>query len=151
MVVIAQGQCGQPTLMTFLWTQVPQQLQSPAPTTPPSLLLCPQKSPPRWHGAPPLQPPRTPKQGGQISPTSPPSGRTSAAETERVQTCALTLRDVFFSPRDPLRCNSPDAMETNIEAVDPLGVNAPMHPDGVYARCHTFGFISCELGCLCQN
>ncbi|XP_075998344.1 serine/threonine-protein phosphatase 6 regulatory subunit 3 isoform X2 [Genypterus blacodes] len=33
------------------------------------------------------------------------------------------------SPKDPLRCNSPDAMETSIETMDPLGVNAPVQPD----------------------
>ncbi|XP_034033007.1 serine/threonine-protein phosphatase 6 regulatory subunit 3 isoform X2 [Thalassophryne amazonica] len=33
------------------------------------------------------------------------------------------------SPKDPLRSNSPVAMETSIETVDPLGVNAPMQPD----------------------
>ncbi|XP_013888638.1 serine/threonine-protein phosphatase 6 regulatory subunit 3 [Austrofundulus limnaeus] len=33
------------------------------------------------------------------------------------------------SPKDPLRCNSPVAMETNIETADPLGVNAPIRPE----------------------
>ncbi|XP_035521398.1 serine/threonine-protein phosphatase 6 regulatory subunit 3-like [Morone saxatilis] len=33
------------------------------------------------------------------------------------------------SPKDPLRCNSPVAMETSIETMDPLGVNAPMQPE----------------------
>ncbi|XP_027885676.1 serine/threonine-protein phosphatase 6 regulatory subunit 3 isoform X3 [Xiphophorus couchianus] len=32
-------------------------------------------------------------------------------------------------PKDPLRCNSPVAMETSMETIDPLGVNAPMRPD----------------------
>ncbi|XP_047246732.1 serine/threonine-protein phosphatase 6 regulatory subunit 3 isoform X3 [Girardinichthys multiradiatus] len=32
-------------------------------------------------------------------------------------------------PKDPLRCNSPVAMETSLETIDPLGVNAPMRPD----------------------
>ena len=36
----------------------------------------------------------------------------------------------FFSPKDPLRCNSPVAMETSIETMDPLGVNAPIQPEG---------------------
>lgn len=35
-----------------------------------------------------------------------------------------------FSPKDPLRCNSPVAMETSIETMDPLGVNAPIQPEG---------------------
>lgn len=35
----------------------------------------------------------------------------------------------FFSPKDPLRSNSPVAMDTSIETVDPLGVNAPMQQE----------------------
>lgn len=35
----------------------------------------------------------------------------------------------LFSPKDPLRSNSPVAMETSIETVDPLGVNAPMQQE----------------------
>lgn len=44
---------------------------------------------------------------------------------------SVAKMDIFnFSPKDPLRCNSPVAMETNIETADPLGVNAPMRPEG---------------------
>uniref|UniRef100_A0A3Q0SHG3 Protein phosphatase 6, regulatory subunit 3 n=1 Tax=Amphilophus citrinellus TaxID=61819 RepID=A0A3Q0SHG3_AMPCI len=39
------------------------------------------------------------------------------------------------SPKDPLRCNSPVAMETSIETMDPLGVNAPMQPEGEMLSC----------------
>lgn len=35
----------------------------------------------------------------------------------------------LFSPKDPLRSNSPVAMETSIETADPLGVNAPMQQE----------------------
>lgn len=35
----------------------------------------------------------------------------------------------YLSPKDPLRCNSPVAMETSIET-DPLGVNALLQPEG---------------------
>uniref|UniRef100_A0A8B9JEV1 Protein phosphatase 6, regulatory subunit 3 n=1 Tax=Astyanax mexicanus TaxID=7994 RepID=A0A8B9JEV1_ASTMX len=35
------------------------------------------------------------------------------------------------SPKDPLRSNSPVAMETSIETVDPLGVNAPARKSSV--------------------
>ncbi|XP_010767665.1 serine/threonine-protein phosphatase 6 regulatory subunit 3-A-like [Notothenia coriiceps] len=34
------------------------------------------------------------------------------------------------SPKDPLRCNSPVAMETSLETMDPLGVNAPTQSEG---------------------
>uniref|UniRef100_A0A8C5EDE1 Protein phosphatase 6, regulatory subunit 3 n=1 Tax=Gouania willdenowi TaxID=441366 RepID=A0A8C5EDE1_GOUWI len=37
---------------------------------------------------------------------------------------------ISFSPKDPLRSNSPVEMETNMETVDPLGVNAPLQPEG---------------------
>ncbi|KAM6973496.1 serine/threonine-protein phosphatase 6 regulatory subunit 3 [Aplochiton taeniatus] len=33
------------------------------------------------------------------------------------------------SPKDPLRSNSPVAMETSVETMDPLGVNGPIQPD----------------------
>nr|XP_020468333.1 serine/threonine-protein phosphatase 6 regulatory subunit 3 isoform X3 [Monopterus albus] len=36
---------------------------------------------------------------------------------------------VPVSPKDPLRCNSPVAMETSMETMDPLGANAPMQPE----------------------
>uniref|UniRef100_A0AAQ5XIZ6 Protein phosphatase 6, regulatory subunit 3 n=1 Tax=Amphiprion ocellaris TaxID=80972 RepID=A0AAQ5XIZ6_AMPOC len=39
------------------------------------------------------------------------------------------------SPKDPLRCNSPVAMETSIETLDPLGVNTPMQPEGEMYKC----------------
>uniref|UniRef100_A0A672FGX5 Protein phosphatase 6, regulatory subunit 3 n=1 Tax=Salarias fasciatus TaxID=181472 RepID=A0A672FGX5_SALFA len=40
------------------------------------------------------------------------------------------FRLLSFSPKDPLRCNSPVAMETSTETMDPLGVNAPMQNEG---------------------
>lgn len=46
--------------------------------------------------------------------------------TVNVQTLFVSL----FSPKDPLRSNSPVAMETSIETADPLGVNAPMQQEG---------------------
>lgn len=36
---------------------------------------------------------------------------------------------ISFSPKDPLRCSSPVAMETGVE-LDPLRVNASMQPEG---------------------
>lgn len=41
------------------------------------------------------------------------------------------------SPKDPLRCNSPVEMETSIETMDPLGVNAPMQPEREYNCMYT--------------
>jgi len=51
-----------------------------------------------------------------------------------------------FSPKDPLRCNSPVAMETSMETMDPLGVNAPMQPEGelcVNTDCHYWRWDFC--------
>lgn len=52
----------------------------------------------------------------------------------------------FFSPKDPLRCSSPVAMETSVES-DPLRVNASMQPEsecGVNGAQGLHIFIRCK-------
>uniref|UniRef100_A0A3B5R6F4 Protein phosphatase 6, regulatory subunit 3 n=1 Tax=Xiphophorus maculatus TaxID=8083 RepID=A0A3B5R6F4_XIPMA len=57
------------------------------------------------------------------------SGAAAASTAPGVETgwadfSSFSPKCLFFSPKDPLRCNSPVAMETSMETIDPLGLAA---------------------------
>ncbi|XP_030588390.1 serine/threonine-protein phosphatase 6 regulatory subunit 3 isoform X4 [Archocentrus centrarchus] len=79
----------------------------------------------------PTSNPNNPAASSPLSSTSPEAAWSSSpTATSNSETGWADFSNFTpVSPKDPLRCNSPVAMETSIETMDPLGVNAPMQPE----------------------